>query len=43
MAITGMSVLRCGCRKLTEEVGEVAEAFLGVHGLNNEEGHLPVP
>jgi NTP pyrophosphatase (non-canonical NTP hydrolase) len=24
--------------KLTEEVGEVAEAFLGVHGLNKRKG-----
>jgi NTP pyrophosphatase (non-canonical NTP hydrolase) len=24
--------------KLTEEVGEVAEAFLGVHGLNRRKG-----
>jgi NTP pyrophosphatase (non-canonical NTP hydrolase) len=24
--------------KLTEEVGEVADAFLGVHGLNNRKG-----
>jgi NTP pyrophosphatase (non-canonical NTP hydrolase) len=26
--------------KLTEEVGEVADAFLGVHGLNKREGCL---
>jgi len=24
--------------KLTEEVGEVADAFLGVHGLNKRKG-----
>lgn len=29
--------------KLTEEIGEVADAFLGVHGLNRRKGHLPYP
>jgi hypothetical protein len=27
--------------KLTEEVGEVAEAFIGMHGLEPQEGTLP--
>ena len=29
--------------KLTEEVGEVAEAFIGMRGLNSRKGPLPVP
>ena len=29
--------------KLTEETGEVAEAFIGMHGLNSRKGGLPQP
>ena len=31
-------MLRAGRPQLTEEVGEVADAFLGIHGLNKRKG-----
>ena len=38
MPITGMSPAKVRLLKLTEEVGEVAEAFIGMHGLNSRKG-----